>query len=371
MNKLKVIFIDQIYKVNYKYSYNLVKHLNQNGIEMYVVADQKTSDNIKIFNYFNSTEKVNRLNKLYNYFLSWEKILSLAKKNDISVIHIQWFLFSPLDYYFLHKLKKIGKKIVVTIHDILPFNEKRYDYVCHKKIYNLADEIIVQAKVNKERLLDTFTIEKEKIKYIPHGNFVEYGEVIEKSFAKSHLGIDKNKKVILFFGQIKKVKGLGILIEAMTKVIKKYPNCLLVIAGKTFDEKFDDYENQIISNELQDYVKCDIKFIPDEDVKYYFNACEFVVLPYINIFQSGVIQLCYAYEKAPIATNVGGFPEVVLDQVTGKLVEVNNVDDLAEAIVYLLNNEEKLKTMGIEGKKFMQDNFSWEKIAEKVKECYI
>ena len=113
---MKVLLLDQIAKVNYKYSYSLAQALSDSG-----------------------------------------KIGRIIKADGITVLHTQWVIFSPVDYYFLNKFKKKNcVKLITTVHDILPFNEKFYDKCFHKKIYELSDSIIVQAQQNLERINSIF-----------------------------------------------------------------------------------------------------------------------------------------------------------------------------------------------------------------------
>ena len=373
---MKVVIIDQISKVNYKYTFSLCNQLVNNDVDLILINDQKKDMNeckIDYKQWFKSTEDSNKISKGINYISAWRKVISLIKEKKIDILHVQWFLLSPIDYYFISKAKKLGIKILVTIHDILPFNTKFYDYKYHKKIYQIADSIIVQGEVNKTKLLNLFPdIEnlQSKTVYIPHGNFVDYVEEVKKNDARKYLNLPENKVILLFFGQIKKVKGLDVLIKAMKQVCDKRKDVLLVIAGKVWDDNFEVYDKLINENGLTDFIRGDIKYIADEDVKYYFGSSDVVILPYKNVYQSGVVQLAYSYKKPVIATNVGAFKEVVENEISGLLVPPDNVECLSNAILSMINDKEKLDKYGVNGYKIINDKFGWPEIASKVYNIY-
>lgn len=372
---MKIVFVDQIATVNNKYSFSLIEKLRVNN-KVYFISDEReyNGDNVVVFNEFvgiTSKEK-NKVNKTLVYMKAWKRIYDICKKENIDVLHVQWFILSPVDSYYIKKIKNIGIKIVVTVHDILPFNKKFYDYKCHKDIYEAANHIIVQAKPNIERINSVFREIGDKVVYIPHGNFINHVDIIQKEEARKLLNIDLDKKVILFFGQIKKVKGLDILLKAYYKFTKenKEENVLLLVAGKVWDDDFDRYK-AIINKIDRDKIRCDIKYIPDEEISWYYCAADVNVLPYREVYQSGVVHLACAYEKAVIATKVGSFPEVIIDGESGILVETENVDKLECAIKKLILNEKKLIDMGKKGKKHIEENFSWDKISREIEKLYV
>lgn len=368
--------LDQIAKVNYKYSYSLANAIQSRGINIKMVIDQKQEqenagfERVKLFN--TDEKNVGKFSKLINYIRSYKKIYKMIQEEHIDVLHTQWVIFSPLDYWFLNKIKKkCGVRLVTTIHDILPFNEKFYDRNFHKKIYTLSDAIIVQAENNVKRFQSLFPELEKKVSMIPHGHFLEYAEIVDSSEAKSYLKLDPNKINLLFFGQIKKVKGVGILLEAFAKICSKYPNVQLIIAGSVWKDDFSHYQKIIDDNHMENQVITDIRYIPDEEIKYYYSAADVCMMPYTDVYQSGVIQLVYAYKKTAVATRIGAFKEVVIDGKTGFMCEPNDVDSLAKAIEKAIQNQSSLGEFGEDGYKYIKEKFSWDKIAEQIKVLYL
>lgn len=372
---MKILMVDQIAKVNYKYSYSLAQAVADQGNEVVLAVDQKKDSEhckCRILNLFNTDEKnIGKIDKMKNYMASYKAIYNEIKNGKYDVLHTQWMIFSPVDYYFLNKIKKeLGIKLVVTIHDILPFNRKFYDFKYHKKVYSLADGIIVQANNNVQRFDELFPEMAGKEVMIPHGHFLEYADYATKEESRKYLNIPEDKTVLLFFGQIKKVKGVGVLLEAFAKIKDKYPDVLLVIAGSVWKDDFSQYQEIIHANHMQDRVRADIKYIPDKEVKYYYNAADCCMLPYLDVYQSGVVQLTYAYKKPVVATRIGAFKEVVLENESGFMCEPNNPDDLANAIEKALASKDRYAEMAQAGYEYIAEKYSWGKIAKKVCEVY-
>lgn len=373
---MKILFVDQIAEVNNKYSFSLINRLKKKH-EIFFISDEKKYDDkdVKVYNLFKgiTSKDLNKVNKSLIYLKAWKRIYEICKENNIEVLHVQWFILSPIDFYYINKIKKSGIKLIVTVHDILPFNEKFYDYSSHKKIYSIADSIIVQAKPNIKRINEKFDNISDKVVYIPHGNFIEHVKIIEKDKARELLNIDKNKRVILFFGQIKKVKGLDVLIKGYADLVKETndDNLLLLIAGKVWGDDFHKYEQLIKKLNIENNVRLDIKYIPDEEISWYYNAADINVLPYREVYQSGVIHLAYAYKTPVIATRVGSFPEVIIDNISGILIEKDNHKELSEAIKRVIYNDTELNKMGEVGRKYIEENFSWDKISEDIERLYL
>jgi len=372
---MKIVLVDQIAKVNYKYSFSLANALEKTGIDVTLVIDQKNEEDgckCKKFNWFNTDEKgIGKISKLLNYLKSYKMLRTKIAEGNYQVLHTQWLIFSPVDYYFLRKIKKeSGIKLVVTIHDILPFNQKFYDYRFHRKVYELADEVIVQADNNIKRFDELFPQMAGKEVMIPHGHFLDYSECIDKNKARDYLNLSYDKKIILFFGQIKKVKGVGILLESFAQIKNEYPDVQLVIAGSVWKDDFSQYQEIIDKNQMNMCVRTDIRYIPDEEVKYYYSAADLCVLPYLDVYQSGVVQLAYAYKKPVVATSIGAFKEVVLEGKSGFMCKADNVNSLSEALKTALDSYDRYCEMGQAGYDYIKQKFSWIKIAEKIALLY-
>lgn len=372
---MKVLLIDQIAKVNYKYSFSLAEAIRQQNIDIDMVIDQKTEAegcHCRRKRLFNTDEKnIGKIKKACNYIRSMSVVLRMLKQYD--VLHTQWIIFSPMDYYFLKKAKNKGKKLVITIHDILPFNQKFYDYRYHKKIYALADEIIVQAPDNVQRFHELFPENTVPVTMIPHGHFLKYAVNKEQAASRERLDIGKDRFVYLFFGQIKQVKGVDVLLQAYAKLLQEHPKLKdkvqMVIAGSVWKTDFGKCEEIIDREGLLGYLKLDIRYIPDEEVDDYYSAADICVLPYREVYQSGVIQLTYAHYKPAIVTRIPAFMDIV-DDSRGILCEPDDTESLAEALYQAYTSREKLYGMAERGYRYIEENYDWNEIGRQVAELY-
>ncbi len=373
---MKVMLIDQIAKVCYKYTFPLANGLSKSGVDVQLVIDlkeEKENCDCPMERLFNTDEKnIGKLEKFKNYISSYKKICKMLGDEKYDVIHTQWYTFSPIDYYFLSKIKRKYKlRYVATIHDILPFNQKFYDMFFHRKLYALADSIILQAPGNVTRFADLFPESANKTQMIPHGHMLDYVEPQDKQISREKLHLPKDKIIVLFFGQIKKVKGVDVLLKAVAQLRKEHLELYTVVAGSVWKADFTECQQIIESNQLNDCVQTDIRYIPDCEVKDYYSAADICVLPYTDVYQSGVIQLAYGYRKAVVATKLPAFTQFVKEGETGFLAEPGNPDSLADAIERAVSSGEELDVMGEQGYQLVKRELNWDMLAARIVEnCY-
>lgn len=293
-------------------------------------------------------------------------------RHNIHLAHIHYYHFPPFDYLFLRWLKHMGKKIVITAHDVIPFDAKDSDLPWLHRLYSLADGIIVHAQANKQVMLDNFTVPDSKIQVIPMGPYLYFADqqAIPRATARTQLGLPPTAPVVLFFGQIKKVKGLQYLIQAFKHTLTQHPQARLVIAGAEWKDSFEGYDTLIAELGIGKHILKRIEYIPEEDVGIYFSAATLVVLPYTDYYQSAVLQMAYSFNRPVVVSAVGGLPEVVEDGKTGLIVPPGRVEALAQAIHTILQDQEKAHHMGQQGREFVKTHFSWEKIGQQITTFY-
>jgi glycosyltransferase involved in cell wall biosynthesis len=185
--------------------------------------------------------------------------------------------------------------------------------------------------------------------------FSLFGDKIDKDEAKKILKLN-DKKILLFFGFIRDYKGLDVLIEAFA-IVRKSLDVKLIVAGE-FYEPEEKYLKLIAKYKLENSIILKKDFIPTTDVKYYFSASDVVVLPYKSATQSGIVQVAVNFCMPVIATNVGGIGEVIEDGKTGFVVEKENPEKLAEAIVRFYK-EDKEKDFS-QNMKSLKEKYSWQ-----------
>ena len=137
--------------------------------------------------------------------------------------------------------------------------------------------------------------------------------------------------MFLFFGYVRKYKGLDILIEAFPKILSDIPEARLLIVGEFYD-KPDSYLDQIKKLGIEDKVKVVNEFVPNEDVAKYYEVSDVVILPYRSATQSGILNVAYGFNKPVIVTDVGGLAEFVDEGKSGFVVEPDSPDAIVEGV---------------------------------------
>jgi glycosyltransferase involved in cell wall biosynthesis len=285
---------------------------------------------------------------------------------DYRIIHVHWLYIFPFRFvmrWFYYFCKTMGIKIIWEMHNIVPHNYKEKDVKNSKWFYVKSDAVIFHSESDiyrSKEILGT-SVNKPHI-IIPHGNFNEsYENKITKKEARKILNIPENKRVILCFGFIRKNRGYEYLIEAT----KDMEDSIVIIAGKMEDKNV--YERLIDWKDRVKNLRLFAKWIPDDEIQVYFNACDIVVLPYTEITTSGVIPLAYAFSRPVITTDIGGLRDVV-NKETGILVPVADAHALRGAMERLFVAD--LEKMGRDAHDFAEKEFSWESNAQKIKRLY-
>lgn len=204
--------------------------------------------------------------------------------------------------------------------------------------------------------------------FSPHPMFENYGEKIDRTEACRALRLDPEKRYALFFGLIRDYKGLDLLLEAWRMLRQKgeMKAYKLVVAGEFYTDKAP-YLKQINTPELKDSVILHDRFIPDEEVKNFFSATDFLVLPYKSATQSGVTQIAYKFNLPVIVTHVGGLAEIVPHEKAG-LVCAPKVEEIASAIERI-SHAETLSNLR-QGMADESKRFTWEEMCRRLLEVW-
>jgi D-inositol-3-phosphate glycosyltransferase len=291
------------------------------------------------------------------------------------IIHFQWLISPREDYYFIKALRLLRFKIIYTAHNLQPHEDNsEAGKKILRKIYESVDHIIVHANQNQTELIEQFKITINKTTVIPHGSYdlFSVGKNITRESARDELILPKDKLIVLFFGSIRKYKGLDYLIEAFQQVRRQIYDIVLLVVGKTGNGHNDSrYYSDLIGDlyRYEDIIFIS-KYIDVEKVGSYFSAADLVVLPYTETYQSGVLMLAYAFGKAVVVTNIGGLNELVVADKTGLVVPPCNSSALAEAITKILVNPDERESMGRRAKSLAETTYSWRNIALRTRKLY-
>ncbi|MDO8428982.1 MAG: glycosyltransferase family 4 protein [Candidatus Diapherotrites archaeon] len=304
--------------------------------------------------------------------LTWYNPLSwiytgLTAKGKI--VHFHWWTWYLFPIFFtstvIARLK--GKKIVCTVHNILGHESNFFDKLFSAILFKVPHKFIVHTEQNKQQLQKIFKINTEKIEIIPHGIYDFYNDQpTTNEMARTKLNISKTAKTVLFFGYIRKYKGIFDLIDAFKIAQQTIPDLFLIIAGKPWNEEFKKEIEERAKKEKN--IKLSLDYTPSSEIKYYFAAADLVVLPYLEFSaQSGPGNIALAFEKPLIVTNTGGLPELVLNK--SQVVEPGNVNQLAEKIVDTFTEPNFLEKLENDSK-ILKKKFSWENNVEQTLKIY-
>lgn len=300
--------------------------------------------------------KVNSVNPAN--WLSIGKELQRIKPDLI--ITRYWLPFMAPSLGSIIRLAKKNKhtKAIAIADNIIPHEKRPGDRQLTQYFVNSVDGFIVMSKSVKEEMKQFTAI--KPVEYIPHPIYDNYGDLVSKEAALAHLNLEKGVEYALFFGFIRDYKGLDLLLNALADARLKKRNLKLIVAGEYYGNEAT-YQAIIKAKNLDNQVIMHTKYIPSEEVKYYFGAADLVVQPYKTATQSGISQLAYHFEKPMVVTNVGGLPEIVEDGKAGYVVEVSE-KAIADAIFdfFDTNQVEKLTAGVIENK----EQFSWKNMVE-------
>ena len=312
--------------------------------------------------YFINSEKFYVLNTCGRFWMLksfWTNFLLLLflLRNRFDIIHLVW---PPNIYEFI--LYFLKDKMLLTVHD--PFPHSGLDTTIvrlrRKVAFRLIPRFIILNKAQRQAFLDFYRLKPSKVTDSRLSCYT-YLHTVTPDWTD----VGAPESYILFAGKISPYKGLDYLLPAMEKVHKACPDCHLVVAGG------GKYHFDISRYQCLDHIDIRNRFIPDSQLVALIKNCAFMVCPYTDATQSGVIMSAYAFFKPVIATNVGGLPEMVRNDCYGLIIKEKDTDALADAIIKLWQHQEKLKTYSDNIRRsYNSGELSWTIIAEELNRTY-
>lgn len=320
--------------------------------------------------------------KIYRVSAYYWRLIRYAAIAKPKIFHILWNnKFQTFDRTLLMLYYKLlGKRVVLTAHNVNESRRDSKDTVLNRFTlriqYQLADHIFVHTEKMKSELMEGFGVRSERITVIPFGinNSVQLTSLSSRE-AKERLSVQENQKTILFFGRIKQYKGLEHLIAAFQRLVRLHDDYQLIIAGR-LDEGCEKYWESI-QREIREYVQAGriiqkIEFIPDREIEVYFKAADVLVLPYTEVFQSGVMFLGYSFGLPVVAADVGSLKEEIAEGMTGFAFAPEDPIDLARVIETYFASDlfVELEKRRREIRDFVAERHSWEVVSKVTTDIY-
>lgn len=296
--------------------------------------------------------------------INWWQVGNKIKKLKPDIVVVRYWLpfMGPALGTILRRIAKNKNIQIIAITDnVIPHEKRLGDHAFTQYFLKPVHACIT---MSEKVLQDLRTFTQKPARCVVHPLYDNFGDRIPKDIARAHLQIAVKQPLILFFGFIRKYKGLDILLQAM-KILQQQPSTRdikLLIAGEYYDdEKF--YQQIMDELGIRDQLILKTQFISDREVKYYLCAADFVVQPYRNATQSGVTPLAYHFEKPMLVTNVGGLPALVPDYQSGLIAEPN-AESIARKIQELFSLGENFFLPHLREEK---KKYSWDNIVQAIK----
>jgi D-inositol-3-phosphate glycosyltransferase len=299
--------------------------------------------------------------------LNWLKVSRQikAEKPDFVIIRYWLPIMGPCLGTIAKRIKRnTSIKVIAITDNVIPHEKRPGDNWFTGYFVRQCDGFVAMSQ-SVLHDLQQFTSTDKKI-FLPHPIYDIFGQKIEKALAKKELQLEASGKYLLFFGFIRKYKGLDLLLQAMADTRVRESGIQVIIAGEFYEDE-KPYQELIREHKLEQSVILRTAYIPSEQVRYYFCAADMIVQPYKTATQSGVTQIAYHFERPMLVTNVGGLPETVPDKKVGYVTAVD-ATAIADAILdFYSNNREQQFTLNTVTEK---QRFLWSTFVNGVQDLY-
>jgi len=373
------------------YAYGLATALSSVGVRLEIIGGDgvdfpefHTSPNIRFLNLRGDQSFDAGLGKkIMRVLRYYTRLVRYAASARPKIFHILWNnKFELLDRtLMLLYYRFLGKRIVLTAHNVNIGRRDLRNTLLNRlglhAQYRLADHIFLHTEKMKRELLDEFGPRERAVSVIPFGiNNSLRVTGLTRSEARGKLGISCKQKVILFFGAIAPYKGLDLLVEVFLTSLQCWADARLIIAGTPkagslgYMEKIQE---RIRSDANSERVLQRIQYIPDDETEVYFKAADVAILPYREVYQSGVLFLAYSFGLPVIASDVGSLAEEILEGETGFLCKPGDPAALAEAITRYFQSSlyRELESRRQEIRNFANAQHSWNVVGERTRDVYL
>jgi len=340
-NKVMIVDLNSTTPI---YSAYFCHALNSIGLKACIAGIENRNETRDIrhleFSFLSWTRLIERttnkyFNKLFKpaaYLINWLMVLIYAPR--FLAVHFQWLPlsnYSNLEIYLLKLLLKRNNNIFLTVHNILPHDSnseairKRY-----LRIYQLIPELVVHTDKTRRILIDQFRINNEKITTMPHGPL--FAEMKTE-------GVKREEKLIGMIGTIRPYKGVEDAVKIVSRLKEQGYKLKLLLAGKGPEEYTAHLEQLIDRLGLESYVIREYRYLELKEMIKYFQSVRAVIAPYKRIDQSGAVITAISLGTPVIAYKVGGLKDIIRDKYNGRLLNNNDIDELARGVSWVLKQD--------------------------------
>ena len=254
---------------------------------------------------------------------------------DVAVLHYWMPFVAPALGTLARALRRRGVTVVTVVHNALPHEAGRLDRPLARYALAGADALVVlseSVRADVERLGARRRGVRVPVTVAAHPAYDHFGAPVARAEARRRLGLPADAPVLLFFGFVRRYKGIGVLLDAMPAVAARVPGVRLVVAGEFYGD-----EAALRAQAAGLPVRFDADYIPDARVADYFGAATAVVQPYLSATQSGVAGVALHFGRPVVTTDVGGLAADV--GAAGLVVPPGDAAALARALVAVLTGD--------------------------------
>ncbi|MHA1271559.1 MAG: glycosyltransferase family 4 protein [Candidatus Helarchaeota archaeon] len=349
------------------------------GIETYIdnLCTKLTSKGEQLYVITRYFPKINDINRKFNYKVIRLKELNLVEKYGYKNIR---HFYRPLYFYIP------TKKLISTFRpDILHFHSRFYfsqarlfkiptmftshtpyfwysKKILARKIFLNSFDVILCLTKKLQHMVEK--VSQSKAIYLPHGiDTNRFSPNLNGTRIREIHSIPEDYKIVLCLGRMVKYKGYHVMLKSMSKILDKFKKLKLIIVGsgplleqlKLMAMKYNIQKNVIFTGRVDDNL-----------IPLYYSSCDIFVHPPLGAeYSPRVIFEALASGKPIISTFSGGVVEIIKNYKNGVLVRPNDPNELASAVINLLNDQELAKSLANNALKSALNEYSWDIILDK------
>lgn len=298
--------------------------------------------------------------------LTWLVTFRHIRRVDPDVVIVQWWtpFWTPTLAVLCALTKRYtAARILFLCHHITPPDGGPFDFALARMVLSRGDEYIVLSEGDYAALRRA--LPQASIHMGRHPTYEVFNlHPIAQTKSRLELGYAADDRLLLFFGFVRRYKGLRYLLRALALVPPEL-NIQLLVIGE-FWQPESEYQELAHELGINHRVSLINRYVPNEEMSLYFSAADAVVLPYLEASQSGIAQIAFGFEVPVITTSVGGLPETVRDGEFGLVVPPRDEAALAAAMIRFFR--EGLRPRFQDRIRAEKDVFSWERLVHLIED---
>jgi glycosyltransferase involved in cell wall biosynthesis len=290
------------------------------------------------------------------------------------VLHVQYLPFLehgfPFEIWFMRWVRLLGVRVVYTVHNVTPQNAPDRYNRHFLAAYQATDALICHGNEARSRVIQEFSIPRERIWVIPHGPLFAEKPDLSPREARAKLGLRVEEPLVLSLGVISQYKGILFLLDAWKRLVEEGTRAKLLIAGTGGANLLSEIREKVAADGIGTSVDLWLRFISVEELPLLYQAADILVYPYKAGTTSGALLTGLNYGKAIVATTLPFFEEHLNHGKDATLVQYGDVNGLAEALAELIHAPHKRERFGHSIMEGRQRRGSWRSIASATVDCY-